>query len=422
MSDEKATLHPIPGLDLNLRHEPGRDFWCENLRDHLNRYLAERCSGKANAMKPGAENPRCPCGDPAESGVDLVVLVDASGSMSGAWAALGQAAEAAIKNAEEVCGVKPRVEWLGVDASDTGTQSSQLPAPFNQSHEEYLRQQGAQPPFAADGDGIEDNEQGGKAIIDLARHFDWRPGACRSIFYASDEMLDSDSKTPADSRKAADAAIAAANAAGVRVFTHHVGTRRGQSVASQHPQIAQHYRDLAEKTGGAAHIGDEPSAELYNDLLTQAICRACGEPGCVEAELPELVPCIDVTWGDSECDCIESDDQETLCVTVCNCYSNVTFANLEIQVAVVTDEDGSAVASLPDGTPSVQVLPVGPLCFGDVGPCVDGEATCVSRQLVLTNRGAKAGSYKVQLYGICFDLVHRYSVPGARFDFEICKD
>lgn len=422
MSSEKP---PAPPIELLTRVAPERSAaggLCSRYRASLDNYLGFLCAQKVNEMTPDADNPRCPCSrDPAASGVDLVVLVDSSGSMSGTWASLADAAAAAIDAAGAACGVEPRVEWLYVDPSDTGVGMKSLPSPFDLSHEEYLVGVGASGPFAADHDGPLDQEQGAKAIVDLARHFDWREGACRAIFYLSDELLDSLSKTRADSRKAADAAIAAAQAAGVTLFTHFVATG-GASVDPSDTEVAGHYRDLAEKTGGQAHIGDGPSVELYTELLETAICRSCGEPSCTAAELPDLRPCIHVTWGDSDCDCIESDDHETLCITVCNCYSNVTFSNLEIQIAVVVDGDGSAVATLPDGTPSVQLLPVGPLCFGDVGPCRDGEETCVSRQLVLLNRGARAGKYRVWLAGICFDLVHHYAVDRALFDFEICRD
>lgn len=427
MSDPKTPSSQPFDLDRFLAEPPSprpAGDLCRRYHDLVDRQLAEQCAGKVNEMEPSPGNPACPCHrDPASSGVDLVVLVDASGSMSATWKAIGEAAEAAIAGAAEACKVKPRVTWLYVDPSDAGTGVAALPAPFAQSHERYLVDHGVGGPFAADADGPLDSEQGAKAIVDLSNHFDWRRGACRGIFYVSDEMLDSSGKTMTDSRTATDAAIAVAQAAGVTVFTHFVDTSRSKSFpAAQYDELAGHYKDLAEQTGGQAKIGGDPTAALYTELLRDAICRACGGSRCVVAELPDLRPCIHVSWGDSDCDCIESDDFETLCVTVCNCYSNVTFANLSIQLAVVRDDGGGAVAVLPDGTPSVEVIPPGPICFGDVGPCVDGEETCVSRQLVLRNRGAKAGRYQLRLHGICFDLVHHYFLRGARFDFEICRD
>jgi hypothetical protein len=91
---------------------------------------------------------------------------------------------------------------------------------------------------------------------------------------------------------------------------------------------------------------------------------------CVDVQFPAIKPCISVSWGDSVCDCLETDDVEVLCVTVCNCYSNVTFTDLSIGQILVTDLAGQPVATLPDGTPSVQVFPSGPICFGDLGLAV----------------------------------------------------
>ena len=177
-----------------------------------------------------------------------------------------------------------------------------------------------------------------------------------------------------------------------------------------------------EPGSGNPHCPCEPSDPTKIDDSTRADDPLPAKPGCVEARLPSLFPCIHVSWGDSDCDCMESDDVETICVTVCNCYTNVTFADLSIQIAWVLDDDNTLVATLPDGTPSVEVIPPGPICFGDVGPCVDGRKTCVSRQLVVRNRGAKAGHYKLVLAGVCFDLVHHYFIGWTEFAFDVCKD
>lgn len=75
---------------------------------------------------------------------------------------------------------------------------------------------------------------------------------------------------------------------------------------------------------------------------------------CVEISLPHVQPCISVAWGDSPCDCLETDEVEVACITVCNCYSNVTFNDLSIGQIFVTDLAGNTVPNLPDGTPSIQ--------------------------------------------------------------------
>jgi hypothetical protein len=143
---------------------------------------------------------------------------------------------------------------------------------------------------------------------------------------------------------------------------------------------------------------------------------------CTEAPIPDIRPCITVAWGDTRCDCMETDDVEVLCITVCNCYSNVTFGGLTIGQVVVTDLNGGPVPALPDGTPSVQVVPVGPICFGDITPCVDGDRpSCVSREVVLRTRGAAGKRYRLSLDAICFSVCLHYE-QGRCFTFNLCQD
>lgn len=138
---------------------------------------------------------------------------------------------------------------------------------------------------------------------------------------------------------------------------------------------------------------------------------------CGPLRLPALAPWISIRWGDSRCDCIESDDTEIMCITVCNPYSNVTLSNMMVHQLTVVDANGNAVATLPDTTPSIQLVPIGPYCFGDIAPC-----TCVSRQFVLRLRGAVGNqSYQIRLDGICFEVcVHRNT--RACYTFDVCKD
>jgi hypothetical protein len=143
---------------------------------------------------------------------------------------------------------------------------------------------------------------------------------------------------------------------------------------------------------------------------------------CHAVEFPRLQPCISVKWGDTPCDCMETDDVEVLCVTVCNCYSNVTFGNLSIGQIVVTDMAGQPVPTLPDGTPSVQVIPSGPICFGDIGPCRDKDhPTCVSRELVLYTRGAIGKKYRLSFNAVCFNVCHEYQSEQC-FTIKLCQD
>ncbi|HEV7505982.1 MAG TPA: hypothetical protein VGS07_13830 [Thermoanaerobaculia bacterium] len=154
-------------------------------------------------------------------------------------------------------------------------------------------------------------------------------------------------------------------------------------------------------------------------------CGGCGDATgagpCKEVKYPEVGPCVSISWGDSNCDCIESDDVEVLCITLCNCYSNITLENVVVGTILVTDAAGNSVATLPDGTPSVQAIPIGPICFGNIGPCKDGKATCVSREFVLRMRGAKGGGYQVHVRPICYDVTFHYQKDEC-FTLPICQD
>jgi len=143
---------------------------------------------------------------------------------------------------------------------------------------------------------------------------------------------------------------------------------------------------------------------------------------CHPAEFPALQPCITVKWGDSKCDCLESDDVEVLSIAVCNCYSNLSFDCFSIGQILITDLAGNPVANLPDGTPSIEVLPSGPICFGDIGPCVSKEKpSCVTREFVVHTRGALAKDYRITLRGICFEVCHHYQQERC-FNLTVCAD
>ena len=166
------------------------------------------------------------------------------------------------------------------------------------------------------------------------------------------------------------------------------------------------------------HGGTSPGVPGTTGGHDAADCRC----DCVAVELPDIKPCIAVKWGDSDCDCMETDDLEVLCVTVCNCYSNITFDELTIGHITITDMAGNPVANLPDGTPSVQIVPSGPICFGDIGPCKDKNApTCVSRELVLYTRGAIGKDYKLSFEGVCFDVTHHFQAEEC-FVVKVCQD
>ena len=397
---------------------PGR-LGCDARIARTNALLARRCAAKVNILPHAGEHVHtgCKCsgggGDDASPFLaDVIVLIDTSGSMGGAAAQVSEAAEAAVKAAKANCNVDLRITYMGVEGTWAGTA-------FTTDYLAYLQAlPGPDPVFSTDTPATEFGpEEGANAIEDLSQYYDWRRDACRAIFYISDEELDSISPLgdTANEALAVSKAVAAAKANKVTVFAHHL------TYQNRGPAVLQNYKDLCEQTGGKAYFSATASKAEYETILAEAICGSCGLPRCEAVEIPKLEPCISISWGDSRCECFETDDVEVICVTVCNCYSNITFSNFRIAHAAVTLPGGGAVGALPNGTPSVELIPMGPVCFGDIPPCRDDKAGCVSREFVVRTRGAKGGNYEIRLSGICYDVEFHYNNQDA-FALTLCPD
>ena len=419
------TVKQIHEEALKIKKASSPEGSCQVITAGVEAYLDKVSASKVNHLKHSGEEGDCPCGHGKgdESKVDLIILIDSSGSMYRSAEKISDAAKDAIKAAQKSCKVDLRTKWLWVDMRNSGPDAATVnPFPsithnFETSHEVYLRSIGFTGPFPQEtpptvGEGY-NPEEGADAIKVLSEKYDWREDACRAIFYISDTNLDSYGYD-ADDQTATDKAIASATANEVSIFAHYVEPHQGGS-----PETVTTYTDLTTKTGGKAQIGKSPTKELYVTLLQEAICEACNS--CKKFNFPDVEPCIEISWGDSECDGFETDDVEVLCIKVCNCYSNIVFHDFTIGYILVEDAEGKTVALLPDGTPSVAAIPVGPFCFGDIGPCKDGEPTCKTRQFVVRTRGAIAGDYSIRLGGICYS-VSRSFFTEKRFQMKLCKD
>lgn len=164
----------------------------------------------------------------------------------------------------------------------------------------------------------------------------------------------------------------------------------------------------------AAGAGDADICEKLEELLDDAIRKECskkqfdipwGNCGdqCRTVEEPSIVPCFHLRWGDGPQDHLETDDTEVLCLTVCNPYSNVVLKDFTVQIVVTTATNG-AIPPQADGTPSVMIRPQFNICFDDIPACdpKDPKKSCVSREVVLIDRGAVPGQYKVFVF-YCFE-------------------
>ncbi len=376
-----------------------------------NSILEESAKLKVNSLSHCSEKSEdCGCGshDGTSKGAitDLIVLIDTSSSVGPSAKAVSDAVKLAIKEAKSSCEPDLKITFLGVDGTWSGTV-------FTESHRDYIFGLNGVVPLAADRlpSGYK-KEQGANAIEDLSKYNKWRKDACRAIFYISDEELDGVSPRNDFANEAAEtlAAITEANKNNVTVFAHHLTY---QNLA---PAIIENYKDLCHKTGGEVYFSTSPSKEEYIKLLQEVICNSCGINKCKEVDFSGVEPCISINWGESDCDCIESSDYEVMTITVCNCFSNLQFSNFIISMIEITDKEGKPVALLPNGTPSVKVHPIGVFCFGNIEPC-----SCVSREFVLINEGAKSGEYHVNLTGISYSISNSIQTEQC-FKFNICKD
>lgn len=171
--------------------------------------------------------------------------------------------------------------------------------------------------------------------------------------------------------------------------------------------------------------------ELVEDALDNILSKLCAakqfdvkfgncESRCRAVPEPKLQPCLHLRWGDGPNDHLETDDTEVLCITVCNPYSNVVMKDFTLQL-IVLDANGQPVPNQPNGTPSVQIKPQFNICFGDIPACnpqTHEQQSCVSREVVMINRGAKAGNYKVfVLY--CFEACFTQVAVADAFTLEL---
>ncbi len=171
--------------------------------------------------------------------------------------------------------------------------------------------------------------------------------------------------------------------------------------------------------------------ERLEDFLDELLRKLCSKKQfeltsgncskeCQTVEEPKIVPCLRLRWGDGPQDHLETDDTEVLCITVCNPYSNVVLKNFNLQL-VVTTATGAAVPNQADGTPSVMIKPQFNICFDDIPACDPQKPnqSCVSREVVLIDRGAVPGQYKVLAY-YCFEACFtEFSRQPAVFTLDL---
>jgi len=201
---------------------------------------------------------------------------------------------------------------------------------------------------------------------------------------------------------------------------------------------SQHYPNFPPQISGNSYshggynIGNQGEIDLTNDWVE---CEnivifhiKSGEPyagflaqfssiNCIEIEKPTYQPRISIKWGNRPADCLSLQHCETFCITVCNPYSNVGFCNFSIASIQIMNNNGRPlpIEEKEIAESRIEAIPRGVYCFGDIDPC-----SCVSREFIIKNNNAKPGKYKIQITGICYDVLWAYSQERC-FELEICK-
>ena len=93
---------------------------CGALIQEVNEWLGRKSAEKSHAMISVVETDDCPCGGSgsASEGVELIVLIDSSGSMKTAATIISEIARDAEAQAIDTCDANAKVHYLFVDGND----------------------------------------------------------------------------------------------------------------------------------------------------------------------------------------------------------------------------------------------------------------------------------------------------------------
>ena len=224
--------------------------------------------------------------------LDLVVIIDTSGSMSDESSDLSQQIDAAIEKASAECPSQLRATFLGIQGTWDKTK-------FDQSVSDYLTALGvsqgslqARQPFK-EADGIDhagNKEDLCRAVIDVSNYFDWRDNARRAIFVLGDEGLEGVGGTLTSAAVLKNnEAIAVAQNAHVKVYTYQGTPNDDPSNIDRFPtlgdrdKVTKEYERLAVQTGGRSYIYTTGIAN-FTLVLQEILCDSLTPPGRPEIE------------------------------------------------------------------------------------------------------------------------------------------
>lgn len=331
-----------------------------------------------------AFNP-CPSSDNQPGPVDLVVLMDMSGSMADEALLLDAQVAALIRAATAECRADLRVVWLGIAKIKNKTN-------FTQTCRKYLAENLNIPRRVLESDP-KDKEDGARSIIDLARYFDWRSGASRLLLFLGDEGLFQGNPQNRQDKIQTERAITVAQEQRVTVFTY-LGTPLGKRII---PKTRAAYKQLASATGGQAYIHPPENLAGFQNALSDLVCAT--SPACTHVELPELRPCFELRWGEQADDRLETNEVQVLYLVVRNPYANITFKDLSVTATI-----RAGVATQQNSAAGVVLIPSQPICFSDLLPCNPAQPeqfSYLARELILVAREASSGPYVIELDYTC---------------------
>lgn len=249
-----------------------------NNNDERMNFSTPNTSGMSNASQIVTGNGRI--------ALDLVVIIDTSGSMSDESEDLSKQIDAAIEKASTNCPSQLRATFLGIQGTWDGTKFDQSASDYLIAHGAHEGSLQARKPFKeADGrDHAGNKEDLCRAVIDVSKYFDWRDNARRAIFVLGDEGMEGGGGTL--TRAAIDKndeAIAAARNANIKVYTYQGTPNDDLSNIDRFPTIAdrdrvtKEYVRLAEQTGGRSYIYTTGIAN-FSLVLQEILCDSLTPP------------------------------------------------------------------------------------------------------------------------------------------------
>ena len=227
--------------------------------------------------------------------LDLVVVIDTSGSMSDEAGDLSKQIDATIEAASAKCPSHLRATFLGIEGTWANTK-------FDQSASEYLIKIGANErdlqarlPFKeSDGrDHAGNKEDLCRAVIDISKHFDWRDDARRAIFVLGDEGMEGGGGILTRAAIAKNnEAISVAQERGIKVYTYQGTPDDSPTNLDRFPTLAdrdnvtREYERLAKETDGRAYIYTTGIAN-FSLVLQEILCDSLIPPAKPDRRLSE---------------------------------------------------------------------------------------------------------------------------------------